>query len=296
MTDLPQNAPSPPTADRQPRALPTALESFILLGVCLGLLLAATCFPLLGNLRVSSGPDAKFTGLLLLETLSLGLPLAVFFLMKRCDLKESLGLFRCGAGTLAGSALLGAGTMVLAAQLEAWQDRLVPSPEGYLEGLSGLVALEPGGSIAWVLLCLAVVPSLFEEALFRGVLLRTVLRRTSSRLTAVLGIGILFGLFHLDLWRAPILSLVGVLLTWVAVESGSIWPAFVFHLVNNGLALVLANLNFISGQGWIEGLEDVPATVFVLGLALAGLGALLVRRSRIRSVPGSADNPPAPCG
>lgn len=96
-------------------------------------------------------------------------------------------------------------------------------------GLAGLIAIA------------AVLPGLVEEALFRGVIL-TGLRRHCSGAAAVLVSALLFAALHLDPWRfLPQLAL-GVLLGWLALRTGSCWPAALAHAVHNAGVLVLARL------------------------------------------------------
>ncbi|HUU28002.1 MAG TPA: type II CAAX endopeptidase family protein [archaeon] len=260
-----------------PRPLPTLSEIFLVLCIT-GLLLFLISAALAG-----AGSDSldyllgsRFTLVLLIEITVLGLPLALFFAWKHYDLSLSLGLVPSSFWKLFGGALTGTGTLLVVPQLEAWQARLVPPAPGYLEALIHYTTLRPGESLAWELICLAVVPALCEEAFFRGFLLRPALEKWSGAAVIPI-IGILFGMFHLDPWRFPILSLIGILLTWTAACASSIWPAVVFHLVNNGLALVLLNLSPAENTGWIKGTGDVPLAFFLTGLIMLASGALLIR-------------------
>lgn len=83
---------------------------------------------------------------------------------------------------------------------------------------------------------------LVEELLFRGVLLSAVARYTGNGVAIVLS-ALLFACVHLPdlsfLWYAlPNLALLGLILGWLRVQSGSIWPAIVAHGMNNLLAVV----------------------------------------------------------
>ena len=83
---------------------------------------------------------------------------------------------------------------------------------------------------------------LVEELLFRGVLLSSVARRVGSGWAIVLTAAI-FACVHLPdlsfLWYAlPNLALLGLVLGWLRVQSGSIWPAVLAHGMNNLLAVV----------------------------------------------------------
>lgn len=81
-----------------------------------------------------------------------------------------------------------------------------------------------------------------EELLFRGVLLSAIARYAGNGGAIVLS-ALLFACVHLPdlsfLWYAlPNLALLGLILGWLRVQSGSIWPAVVAHGMNNLLAVV----------------------------------------------------------
>lgn len=91
------------------------------------------------------------------------------------------------------------------------------------------------------LLVVSVGP-LVEELLFRGVLLSALGRHVGSGWAIVISAA-LFACVHLPdlsfLWYAlPNLALLGLVLGWLRVQSGSIWPAVFSHGVNNLLAVV----------------------------------------------------------
>jgi membrane protease YdiL (CAAX protease family) len=223
---------------------------------------------------------------MMVELSSVGLPLAVFLRLRGFNIGRALGLSYRGTAPLAGAVLMGAATVVVIPQFEAWQARLIHPPEEYLEALAEFISLKQGESVVWALVCLALVPALCEEALFRGILLKACLARWSKPLTIV-GVGMVFGLFHLDLWRWPLLSVVGMLLTWTAAEAASLWPPIVFHLVNNSVSLLLANTSWSAEQDWVATTGDVPPGLFALGAGMLVLGAGLIGRNRGRDLPNN---------
>ncbi len=256
--------------------MPTLAEAFVVLCFSMGTMLLTVrafqvfepdVFELIGDSRFSMG--------LLIELLALGLPLALLFAVKRYSLSRSLGLVPCGFSSLAGGGLMGAGTVFFTPQLEAWLARCVPPPEGYFETMIDFFSLKSGESLAWALFCVGLMPALLEEALFRGILLRSALL-SMSRPVVIVGVGAAFALFHFDLWRAPVLCLIGMLITWIALRTASLWPAVVFHLVHNSLALILLNLMLPGNYGWIEGTADVPAPLLALGAFLLVSGAIIL--------------------
>ena len=91
------------------------------------------------------------------------------------------------------------------------------------------------------LLVISVGP-LVEELLFRGVMLSAVARYVGNSWAIVLT-AVLFACVHLPdlafLWYAlPNLALLGLVLGWLRVQSGSIWPAVLTHGINNLMAVV----------------------------------------------------------
>ncbi len=269
--------------------MPTLTEALVVLCFSMGTMLLTVrafqvfepdVFELIGDSRFSMG--------LLIELLALGLPLALLFAVKRYSLSRSLGLVPCGFSSLAGGGLMGAGTVFFTPQLEAWLARCVPPPEGYFETMIDFFSLKSGESLAWALFCVGLIPALLEEALFRGVLLRSALL-SMSRPVVIAGVGAAFALFHFDLWRAPVLCLIGMLITWIALRTASLWPAVVFHLVHNSLALILLNLMLPGNYGWIEGTADVPAPLLALGAFLLVSGAIILpQRAPGKNRPGKA--------
>ena len=91
-------------------------------------------------------------------------------------------------------------------------------------------------------LTVASIGPLVEEVLFRGVLLSALLRRLRT-VWAVPASALLFALVHLPdlhwLWYAlPNLALLGVVLAWLRLRSGSLWPSVIAHASNNLLAML----------------------------------------------------------
>ncbi len=262
------------TAERVP-SLGAALLT--LAGTLLVLVLAAW-LSLRGLIPLSGLSKGRFAWAAALEVTSLGLPLLVLFGLGKYDLPASLGLQAPSAASLAGAVLIGAGLVSLAPQIEAWQARLFPPPVGYLEGLSEMLSAPDNASFILALAGLALAPAFLEELLFRGLLQGAARRHFGSGAVIILS-GILFGLFHLDLYRWFILALIGLLLAWVAETAGSLWPAVAAHLINNTLALVLVNFSTGAEQSWVDSVGDVPAPWLAAGAACLLAGVFLVRRS-----------------
>ena len=144
----------------------------------------------------------------------------------------------------------------------------VPVPREMLEALGE--ALLPEGLPFWqvvVFLCLA--PGIVEELTFRGALLHG-LRRRFHPVVLALVVGVVFGVFHTSLFRIAPTAFIGVLLAGVTLLSGSIFPAMVWHALNNLLGLAAARAGLP-----LESLE--PPLLAAAAMALAGAFWILWR-------------------
>jgi sodium transport system permease protein len=142
-------------------------------------------------------------------------------------------------------------------------------------------ALFPEGVPVWQLaIVLAVLPPICEELLFRGVLLYG-LRGKMRPVWLCVTVGLIFGVFHLALFRLVTTTFLGIVITAVAVMTGSIFPGILWHAINNALPLLLLKY----------GDESAEPPVWLYGVAAVVLAACLgvIWRSRAPS----ADQAPA---
>lgn len=92
--------------------------------------------------------------------------------------------------------------------------------------------------IASLIVTALLIAPMIEEILFRGYLLQN-LRVNWGKAIAVSISAAFFALFHFQLASFFFLYLLGLLLGWIYLKSNSVWPCILFHIVNNGLALLL---------------------------------------------------------
>jgi sodium transport system permease protein len=134
-----------------------------------------------------------------------------------------------------------------------------PVPQEWLEAFSK--TLMPADFPIWqAVLFVAVMPGIFEELLFRGVFLHGLVGRFHP-VGAVVGVGVMFGLMHVSLFRLVPTSYLGMLLAGVTLVTGSVFPAMLWHALNNLLGVSSSTL-------------DIPWDSLgpdVYGAALAGL-------------------------
>jgi ABC-type Na+ efflux pump permease subunit/membrane protease YdiL (CAAX protease family) len=136
---------------------------------------------------------------------------------------------------------------------------ILPVPAELLESFGK--SLFPEDVPVWqMLIFVAVLPGICEELAFRGMLVYA-LRRRMGTLKLCLTVGVVFGLFHFALFRLASTAFLGAMLTAVTVFSGSIFPAMLWHGLNNGIAVVAAYAGGESGGEpplWISAVAVLP--------------------------------------
>ena len=146
----------------------------------------------------------------------------------------------------------------------------MPVPSRVLESFGQ--ALLPANIPLWqAVALLSILPGIFEEITFRGALLHGLRARLHPAALALV-VGLVFGLFHIALFRIAPTAFLGVLLTAVTLLTGSIFPAMLWHGLNNGMALVLGELNLP--------LERAEWGVHAAGAAILVVAFWVVYRNR----------------
>ena len=112
-----------------------------------------------------------------------------------------------------------------------WAKEIVDQTSEQLEGLMTI----PGGYMV-----VALLPPLVEEMVFRGCVLRSLLQWKPQRRWAMIALSaLIFALVHLNPAQMPHTFLIGLLLGWLYMRSGSIVPGVVYHWANNTAAYVM---------------------------------------------------------
>jgi sodium transport system permease protein len=182
---------------------------------------------------------ATFRRQLLFNELVLFLAAPLVMIRKyRLDFREALALRRVKPAIwLAALLAIPSGNLV-ATGVFRLANLVVPVPRQVLEQFGR--ELLPADIPLWQLvLFLSILPGVCEEVAFRGTLLYG-LRRRLRPVPLVLAVGLIFGLFHVALFRIIPTSFLGCVLTAVALLTGSIWPCMLIHAGNNALGLLAA--------------------------------------------------------
>ena len=85
------------------------------------------------------------------------------------------------------------------------------------------------------------MPAICEELAFRGFMLSG-LRHLGHKWQAILISSIFFGVTHQVFHQSILACVVGLVLGYLAVQTGSLLPCIVFHFTHNSMPVVLGSL------------------------------------------------------
>jgi membrane protease YdiL (CAAX protease family) len=146
---------------------------------------------------------------------------------------------------------------------------LLHVPQGPTEVLEGLVEKTP---LVSTLAALAVLPPFAEEIVFRGVLARG-LATARPPWQAILISSAVFGAYHILPAQAAATFLLGCLLAFLTLRSGSIVPAIIVHFLNNVIAIVVTRETVPGFGTWMMNHPAVmlssAVTLLLGGIAVA---------------------------
>lgn len=104
-----------------------------------------------------------------------------------------------------------------------------------------------------VLLMLALIPAICEELVFRGFLFAG-LQRKGGQVRAILVTAVFFGLSHGVLQQTITASVMGVMIGWIAYQSGGVACTIAFHVTHNSISMLLASYSSrgVNSPHWLS--------------------------------------------
>jgi membrane protease YdiL (CAAX protease family) len=199
-------------------------------------------------------------------TLLLALPAAAVLGARPAAARAALGTRVVTPRAVLVSALLGAALWVGSIGLMEAQSLLFPPSAETLDLFRRLhAALAPSGVLDGLVsvAVIALLPALCEELVMRGVLLPS-LAAVASATPAVVLTAAAFAVIHFDPIRLLFTFVLGVVLGFLRLRTGSLWPPIVVHLTLNALTFAVAPLVDDPSQPY------TPQPVLGLACLLAG--------------------------
>lgn len=209
------------------------------------------------------------SGLIITQYLLIALPVIALLKYSGASLKEILALHRPKLSIIATIIILAPASWYLVTFfVQHVQEAFFPMPKALAEAMQRIL-IARDRPIALDLFAFALSPAICEEILFRGYL-----RHASKPLPTAQAIfinGIVFGIFHMSIYRFFPTAMLGFLLTFIAIRSHSIYPAMLFHFINNAISIVLGRIlkpSYPPGESPLDGYLWLALIAFVCGLVL----------------------------
>lgn len=95
-------------------------------------------------------------------------------------------------------------------------------------------------------LSIAVIPAIIEETCIRGIILQS-LRKYGDKF-AIVASAILFAIMHGNMVQIPYTIIGGLLLGYLVVATGSLWPPIILHFINNMYSVIVLSVNDNFGE------------------------------------------------
>lgn len=188
----------------------------------------------------------------------------------RLDLRETLSL-RIPKPAVWIAVLVGVPSGLLAASgLFRLVNYFIPISPKLMQQFDEAV-IPPGMGLVQLMFFISIMPALFEEITFRGLLLHGLRRRFHPAMTILL-VGVVFGLFHVALFRFAPTALLGVILAAIVLLTRSIFPAMLWHGLSNACSLLAFKLRLP--------LTELDPLSYLLGTAILAVALWIVWRNR----------------
>ncbi len=111
----------------------------------------------------------------------------------------------------------------------------------------------------------AVVPAIIEEIIIRGILLQP-LRKYGDRFAIVMS-AVVFACMHGNMVQIPYTVIGGLLLGYLAVMTGSLWPSIILHFINNLYSVIVIS----TGDNFGDTASTIAVLVMIVIFAATGV-------------------------
>jgi len=174
------------------------------------------------------------------------------------------------------------GVTILSSELQNLLVWIQPLPKEYTDLFLKLEENSYG-----LLFTISLVAPLTEELLFRGVILEG-LRQNYRLLTAVFMSSVLFALAHVIPWLIVNAFFIGLILSWIKIETGSLVPCLYAHALYNAMPWVVEKTMKVQIPGFnlpqdTTIVQFQPLWFDLTGLALLFIGGVLLWQMTIHS-------------
>ena len=166
----------------------------------------------------------------------------------------------------------------------------VPALKKFYDVISALLEQMTGGPFWSSFLLTAIFAPIFEEWLCRGMVLRGLLTKMKPGWAIVIS-ALFFAVIHMNPWQALNAFLIGLVMGYVYYKTGCLWLTMLMHFVNNGFAVICAQIPSLSEYDfWIEMMgRTTYVVIYIAGLAALVLCIMAFKRIPLKAPYGNID-------
>jgi membrane protease YdiL (CAAX protease family) len=128
--------------------------------------------------------------------------------------------------------------MKLPSWMEGVEQQMKSTEEQAAKLTEKFLVIQSPWQFIYAMIMIAVLPALGEELLFRGIIQRIFSEWSGSRHTGIWATAILFSAMHMQFYGFIPRLLLGVMLGYLFLWSGSLWLPILAHFINNGAAVI----------------------------------------------------------
>lgn len=153
---------------------------------------------------------------------------------------------------------------------------------GY-EPLEALASPQTLPEFLGYVMVLVVFTGICEEVLFRGTIMPAL--ESHGLLPAVIYSALLFALMHVSFLNLTGTFILGLVMAVIAIKTGSLWGAIVFHMLNN---LIAVSYLYLASQAEAVAEVDPAGLIALLPLLMVGLAGAWLGLRLLHKQAGSA--------
>jgi uncharacterized protein len=153
-----------------------------------------------------------------------------------------------------------------------WQSKFKAAEEAYSKQMQVMARMNGVGDYILSILIVALLPAVFEEAIFRGALQNLLSRWIKAPVWAIVITAIIFSAIHGSYDGFVPRFVLGFILGWLFYRTGNIWISIAAHFLNNAIGITV--LYFYSKPGQPTDLSKIDDR-FPIWLGAVGVIAVI---------------------
>jgi sodium transport system permease protein len=204
-------------------------------------------------LGVTAKPEESFAGftkaVLIPQLGVILLPILLLTFLLTSKPRETLGLKLPHWGAMPAAFLTALALHPSITVLKNWILQLYPPAPGMDKDLEWLNVIFLKGNLGILVLLVGVTPAICEELALRGFVLSG-LRHIGYKWRAISISALFFALIHSILQQEMNAFVIGLILGFIAIQGGSIWPCMLFHFTHNTMMLLHSRITPAFCDSW----------------------------------------------